>query len=54
MSIRETLWDMADMLWGSADAIAPSGSLGDLIGGFLKIPANVVGILGDIMSDFGS
>lgn len=54
MDSSELVFDIADTVWGSADGIAPAGSLGNAVGGVLKIPAHVLYFLGDILWDFGS
>lgn len=52
--ISGSLEDMADTVWGSADGIAPGGSVGDVIGGVLKIPAALLYGLSNLFWGFGS
>lgn len=52
--ISDTLYELADTMWGSADGVAPGGSLGDLIGGVLKFPSSVVRLIAEISWSFGS
>lgn len=54
MPISGSLGDIADPMWGSADRIAPGGSLGDLVGGLLKLPANLIYGSEEIVWGFGS
>ena len=54
MGSSDGIYEIADTIWGSADAVQPAGSLGDVIGGFLKIPGNLVYFVGDVLLGFGS
>lgn len=54
VNISGSVDDLADAVWGSADDIAPSGSMGDLIGGVLKIPGNLLYGLYELFYEFGS
>lgn len=49
-----SIYGLADAVWDPVDDFQPPGSLGDVIGGFLKIPGNILYFLGDIALDFGS
>lgn len=52
--ISGSLDGLGETLWGSAEGIAPSGSLGDVIGGVLKLPAALIYGLSYIFWGFGS
>ena len=54
MDISDIVYDLADDVWGSADDISPEGSIGNVIGGGLKIPGKLLYFIGDILWDFGS
>lgn len=54
MNSSEPLWGIGDGLWHFVDDLQPAGSVGDVIGGFFKIPANFLIFLSNVAWDFGS
>lgn len=52
--VSGSLEDLADSLWGSADGIAPPGSLGDVVGGVLNLPAALLYGLSILFWGYGS
>lgn len=52
--ISGSLAGVAGDLWGSVGGIVPPGSLGDAIGGVLKLPAALLYGLANLFWGFGS
>lgn len=52
--ISGSLQNLAYTTWNSVDDMVPGGSLGDVIGGVLKIPAALLYGLSNLFWGFGS
>lgn len=52
--ISGSLDELGDTVWSSVNGIVPGGSLGDVIGGVLKIPAALLYGLSNLFWGFGS
>ena len=52
--VSGSLAGAAENLWGSVGGLVPAGSLGDAIGGVLKLPAALLYGLANLFWGFGS